>query len=67
MNPILIVDDERPIAELIELTLLQAGYQCEIALDGAPAADKLSAGHYALNPLDNMPQRPPGYAPSACT
>ena len=52
MNPILIVDDERPIAELIELTLLQAGYQCEIALDGDTAADKIEAGHYDLILLD---------------
>ena len=54
MNPILIVDDERPIAELIELTLLQAGYQCEIALDGETAADKIETGRYDLILLDIM-------------
>ena len=61
MNPILIVDDERPIAELIELTLLQAGYQCEIALDGDTAADKIEAGHYDLILLDIMLPSVSGY------
>ena len=61
MNPILIVDDERPIAELIELTLLQAGYQCEIALDGDTAADKIEVGHYDLILLDIMLPGVSGY------
>ena len=61
MNPILIVDDERLIAELIELTLLQAGYQCEIALDGDTAADKIEAGHYDLILLDIMLPGVSGY------
>lgn len=61
MNPILIVDDERPIAELIELTLLQAGYSCEIALDGEAAADKIENGHYDLVLLDIMLPKISGY------
>lgn len=61
MNPILIVDDERPIAELIELTLLQAGYQCEIALDGDTAADKIETGRYDLILLDIMLPGVDGY------
>lgn len=61
MNPILIVDDERPIAELIELTLLQAGYSCEIALDGEMAADKIESGHYDLILLDIMLPKISGY------
>ncbi|OUN14154.1 DNA-binding response regulator [Gemmiger sp. An87] len=61
MNPILIVDDERPIAELIELTLLQAGYQCEIALDGETAADKIETGRYDLILLDIMLPGVDGY------
>ena len=61
MNPILIVDDERPIAELIELTLLQAGYQCEIALDGETAADKIETGRYDLILLDIMLPGVSGY------
>lgn len=61
MNPILIVDDERPIAELIELTLLQAGYSCEIALDGETAADKIENGHYDLILLDIMLPKISGY------
>lgn len=31
IRPILIVEDERPIADLIELTLTGAGYRCEQA------------------------------------
>lgn len=61
MNPILIVDDERPIAELIELTLLQAGYRCEIALDGETAADKIETGRYDLILLDIMLPGVDGY------
>ena len=61
MNPILIVDDERPIAELIELTLLQAGYRCEIALDGETAADKIETGRYDLILLDIMLPGVSGY------
>ena len=61
MNPILIVDDERPIAELIELTLLQAGYRSEIALDGETAADKIETGRYDLMLLDIMLPGVSGY------
>ena len=61
MNPILIVDDERPIAELIELTLLQAGYRCEIALGGGAAAEKIGAGRDDVVLLDIMLPGVDGY------
>ena len=41
MNRILIVEDEVPIAQLIEMSLARAGYQCEAVNDGCAAADKI--------------------------
>ena len=34
MIKILIVEDEEPIANLIRMNLVKAGYQCETAFDG---------------------------------
>ena len=34
MNRILVVEDEEPIAELIRMSLKNAGYQCEVCYDG---------------------------------
>ena len=42
MNRILIVEDEVPIAQLIEMSLARAGYQCEAVNDGCAAADKIA-------------------------
>lgn len=41
MIRILIIEDEQPIASLIQRTLWDAGYSCEIAADGQIAYDKL--------------------------
>ena len=38
MIRILAVDDEKPIAELLRLSLKQAGYECICAYDGIRAA-----------------------------
>ena len=54
MRPILIADDERPIADLIELTLTGAGYACEQANDGGTAADLIAEHDYELAVLDIM-------------
>ena len=54
MRPILIVEDERPIADLIELTLTGAGYACEQANDGGTAADLIAEHDYELAVLDIM-------------
>ena len=43
MANILIVDDEAAIADLIQLTLAQAGHKSETAMSGSEAADKLDA------------------------
>lgn len=54
MAKILIVDDEAAIADLIQLTLTQAGHECETAMSGNEAADKLEKGRCDLVLLDVM-------------
>lgn len=54
MRPILIAEDERPIADLIELTLTGAGYACEQVNDGEAAADRIAERDYELAVLDIM-------------
>ncbi len=61
MSHILIVEDEKPIAELIEMTLLQAGYSCTIALDGNRAADLVENTEFDLILLDIMLPGVDGY------
>ncbi len=54
MDPILIVEDEAAIADLIALTLEHAGWPCRIARDGKYAADCIETGHWSLILLDIM-------------
>ncbi len=54
MNHILIVEDEKPIAQLIDMSLSRAGYQCEQVHDGLAAADRLEQVGYDLVLLDIM-------------
>ena len=54
MNRILIVEDEVAIARLIEMSLMSAGYQCEMVHDGLQAADKIEQTDYDLVLLDIM-------------
>ena len=61
MRPILIVEDERPIADLIELTLTGAGYICEQVNDGEAAADQIAEHDYELAVLDIMLPKVDGY------
>ena len=61
MRPILIVEDEQPIADLIELTLTGAGYTCEQANDGETAADLIAERDYELAILDIMLPKVDGY------
>lgn len=58
MDPILIVDDEEAIAQLIAITLENAGYTCVTAGDGAAAAGLIERRRWALILLDIML---PGY------
>ena len=54
MIHILIVEDERPISNLIRLSLKKAGYACTCAYDGAEAADILETTRFDLILLDVM-------------
>ena len=54
MIRILIVEDEKPIAELIRMSLRKAGYICTCAADGAAAADLLESNASDLILLDVM-------------
>lgn len=51
---ILIVDDEKPIQNLIRISLSNAGYVCDIAEDGNEALEKIDHGKYDLILLDIM-------------
>lgn len=54
MVRILAVDDEKPIAELLRLTLGRAGYQCTCAYDGIEAANFIEKETFDLILLDIM-------------
>ena len=51
---ILVVEDEKPISNLIRLSLSKEGYRCTCAFDGAEAADLLERNQYDLILLDVM-------------
>lgn len=53
MKPILIVDDEVAIAQLIAMTLAQMGCTCQMAFDGLKAAELLEKNEYDLVLLHN--------------
>ena len=52
-EPILIVDDEVAIAQLIAMTLARMGCTCQMAFDGLKAAELLEKNEYDLVLLDN--------------
>ena len=54
MIRVLIVEDEKPISELIRLSLSKAGYYCLRAYDGAEAANILEKELFDLVLLDVM-------------
>ena len=54
MVKILAVDDERAIAELLRLSLTQAGYECICAYDGVEAANRIEKESFDLILLDIM-------------
>lgn len=54
MMKILIVDDEKPILNLIRSSLTNAGYRCDTAEDGGQALEKIDSGKYDLILLDIM-------------
>lgn len=54
MIKILIVEDEKPISNLIKISLKNAGYLCDCAMDGEEAIEKIDEGIYDLILLDIM-------------
>lgn len=61
MIKILIVEDERPISDLIKINLCDAGYNCTCAYDGFEAADILEQQTFDLVLLDIMLPNANGY------
>jgi len=54
MKKILIIEDERPLAEAVEFSLRKEGYEVDIALDGESGWTKYEKGTYDLILLDLM-------------
>lgn len=54
MVKILIVEDEKPIADLLDMSLTAAGYVCECLDNGKDAADAVEHRRYDLVLLDVM-------------
>lgn len=54
MIQILIVEDEKPISNLIRMSLTRAGYNCTCVFDGTAAADILEERPFDLILLDVM-------------
>jgi two-component system alkaline phosphatase synthesis response regulator PhoP len=61
MIKILIVEDEKPINDLIEMNLSEAGYDCTCAYDGIEAADIIEKERFDLILLDIMLPGADGY------
>ena len=54
MIKIFIVEDEKPISDLLRMSLTKAGYDCKCAYDGIEAADILEKERFDLILLDIM-------------
>lgn len=54
MIKILVVEDEKPISDLIKLSLGKLGYSCDCTFDGMTAADMFDENVYDLVLLDIM-------------
>ena len=61
MIKILVVEDEKPISDLIKLSLGKAGYSCRCAYDGMEAADMIDVDTYDLILLDIMLPKVDGF------
>ena len=62
MIHILIVEDEKPINNLIRMSLKRAGYTCDAAYDGLEAMDYLEQHSYDLILLDVMLPQMDGFS-----
>jgi DNA-binding response OmpR family regulator len=58
---ILIVEDEKPISDLIRINLFEAGYFCDCAFDGMTAVNMLDESKYDLILLDILLPEVDGY------
>ncbi len=54
MINILVVDDEKPIADLLKMGMVKAGYHCVCAYDGNAAIDEIEKQPFDLILLDVM-------------
>lgn len=54
MIHVLIAEDEKPISNLIKLSLKNSGYMCSCAYNGTQAADMVESGNFDLILLDIM-------------
>ena len=54
MIHILVVDDEKPICDLIDINLSTAGYHCRCVQDGLAAIDLIEKENFDLILLDIM-------------
>ena len=61
MIRVLIVDDEKPICDLIDLNLSSAGYHCTAVQDGLKASDLIEKESFDLVLLDIMLPGADGY------
>ena len=61
MIKILIVEDEKPINDLVYMNLSEVGYDCKCAYDGIQAADILESERFDLILLDIMLPEVSGY------
>ena len=61
MIKILIVEDEKPISDLLRMSLTKAGYECKCVYDGMLAADILENERFDLILLDVMLPGADGY------
>ncbi|MCC8024323.1 MAG: response regulator transcription factor [Clostridium sp.] len=61
MIKILIVDDEKPICDLIEMNLSTGGYQCSACQDGVTALKRIDGESFDLILLDIMLPGVDGY------
>lgn len=61
MIKILIVEDEKPISDLIKMSLSDEGYHCTCAYDGQQAADIIENNIFDLILLDIMLPKIDGY------
>ena len=61
MIKILVVEDEKPINDLIEMNLTEAGYECTCVYDGIAACDAVESERFDLVLLDIMLPGADGY------